>query len=237
MDCSLAAEYITPYIDQELSDIISAQIDEHVGQCENCRIELQAQLGLHRLLSEKLERKTAPESLKRKIVNGIAHQRVFSPSWLFKKIHFEMRPLSGLAVAALLLLSVFSRDVITMITPERSAGIGAVPVVERNYLTGRSLQTIDIKDGVNASIVGRVICIGCYLRENFHAHYDCGKHGHHIGFLTEDGNLWSFTENGESGKIIEDKNLYGKTIKIDGQIFYTAHYIDVNAFQFLSEDE
>ena len=227
MDCSIVKEFIPSYIDQELSDDVTAQIDQHIEKCEVCRKELKAQVGLHRLLSEKLEAVKAPENLRKSIVSGIARRRVLTPNWLFRKMTLEMRPLTGFAIAALLLLSVFSRDLIDLVRSDSPRETISAPMISAGGSTIVSSGTLELKDGVSATVVGRIICIGCYLRENYMANHDCTKHGHHIGFITEDGNIWSFTDNVESEKITLDKNLMGKTVQINGKLFNSAHFIDV----------
>jgi len=235
MDCSIVREYIPSYIDQELSDDISAQLDKHLESCENCRKELQAQLGLHRLLSEKLERKNAPADIQEGILSGLARQRVLSPSWLFKKFSVEMRPVTGFAVAALLILSFFSRDIFDKVVSGSSPQRMNVPVLQGSHVAADEADTITLKDGVRATVVGQVVCIGCYLRENFHANYNCIEHGHHIGLITNDGNLWSFAANVKANNIILNELMLGKSIRIDGDIFYNAHYIDIHEFQYVNQ--
>ena len=56
MNCRTINELISPYIDHELAPDIQAQVDEHIEKCQDCRTEMKVQLGVHRLIDEKLER-------------------------------------------------------------------------------------------------------------------------------------------------------------------------------------
>lgn len=227
MDCSIAREYITSYVDQELTDEISAQIDQHLEKCEGCRKEMQAQVGLHRLLSEKLERKAAPVELQRDIINGIEKETKQNPIWLFRKVNVEFKPVTGFAIAAMLLLSLFSTELINAVKQSGSTPSFNVPVLEGGQIVEANSSTIDLNQGVRATVVGQVVCIGCFLRENYLVNNNCDEHGHHIGLVTSDGNLWSFAANSKAKIIQGDLDLKGKMIQVDGEVFHNAHVIDI----------
>lgn len=234
MKCSFVMEYITPYIDNELADDTCASIEGHLNECEKCRIEFKAHSGIKRLIAEKLEKSVTPLKLRQNIENILLKQGENSSIWFLRKRNFELRPLTGLAIAAMLILSVFSKDIVNKIYPPDTPNY--LSQIESIKLTGGVQYTLNLENGVNASVVGRVICIGCYLKENYGANIDCSKKGHHLGLLTDDGSLWSFADNNQADKLISTKNMIGKTLHIEGQIFYNAHFIDLNNYQLVDSE-
>ena len=224
MNCNSVREFIAPYISLELSDEIQAQIDTHIENCAHCRTELKAQMGLHHLLSEKLERIPVDAALREKIVNRIAAG--LSSVWLFRKVQISMNPAAGFAIAATLLLGViFSSDLISIVQSNvKSVPMNVIPV-----------SSVILNDGIDATVVGKLVCVGCYLSTNYNADYDCTIAGHTIGMLTGDGNLWSFTYSPGSDKLLKNDNIAGKKVEIEGQLFYSAHFIGVNNYKFLED--
>jgi hypothetical protein len=227
-------EYITPYIDKELADDTCAQIERHLNECEKCRIEFRAYSGIKRLIAEKLEKSAAPLKLRQNIDRILLKQGKNSSIWFLRKRNFELRPLTGLAFAAMLILSVFSRDIVNKIYPVNRPN--NLSQIESIKLTGGDQHTLNLEDGLNASVVGRIICITCYLKENYGAKCDCSLNGHHLGLLTDDGSLWSFADNNQADKLISTKNMVGKTLHIEGQIFYNAHFIDMNNYKLVDSE-
>ncbi|MCP4725869.1 MAG: hypothetical protein GY863_12570, partial [bacterium] len=73
-------------------------------------------------------------------------------------------------------------------------------------------------------------CVGCYLKNKYGALHDCKLHGHELGILTSDGTIWKFTDTELSDLVCGDMKLEGKTIKLDGNVFYSAHLIDIKDY-------
>lgn len=226
MNCKIVSEFIAPYINLELSDETHAQINTHLEECPNCRIEYQAQLEVHRLLSEKLERSEVHSGLKEKIMK----KAIGSPEhslWVFRKVNIPIRPITGFAVAAVLLFGVFlSGPIIEILYSDNLLGLKSTTPVSTPQLT----------DGVSVSVVGKIVCIGCYLSRNYKAKHDCKIHGHCYGILTDDGSLWTFTVNKVSEELKAREGITGKDIQIGGQLFYSAHFIDINNYKLVSNE-
>ena len=60
--------------------------------------------------------------------------------------------------------------------------------------------------------------------------------GHKTGFLSNDGNIWSFTHKQVAEELIENDDFIGNKVEIEGQLFYTAHYIDVDNYRLLQNN-
>ncbi len=228
MDCTTVRELITPYVDAELAAETTTQIDKHLKSCEDCRLEMQAQMSVKRLLSEKLKKVTADDELKEQVIKNTIGRDTSQSFWLFRKLEFELRPITGLAIAAMLLLAVLSKDIFL------DQNYGQFPAGNNSFLTATGEGQLG--DGLQASVVGRVVCVGCYLKDKYHAHHDCQLHGHRYGFLTTDGNVWNFTHRPESDKLMTSGNMAGKLVKVEGNIFYSAHFIDVDNYELVSDN-
>ena len=118
-----------------------------------------------------------------------------------------------------------------MFNNEGNTFLGRYDLSDPLVLVSRSTQ--DWNDGIAVTVVGEVVCVGCYLRENFAAKQDCDIYGHIMGILTDEGNLWTFTRNPESESLIKMEEVTGKMMKIEGKLYYNAHYIDIDKYFFI----
>jgi anti-sigma factor (TIGR02949 family) len=226
MKCSVVKDLLTAYVDSELSDETQAQIDAHLEECESCRKEMQAQMGVHRLLSEKLERAKADPELRNRVISKTLGQNPVNGLWFFRKLSLEIRPVTGFAIAALLVFAFLSKD---MFFEQQQLN----PIKIENAST----ELVSMNDGVETSVVGKLVCVGCYLKKHYGAKHDCKLHGHKLGIVMNDGSIWSFTDTDLSDLICGDMELEGKTIRLDGKVFYSAHFIDIKNYTLMEGNE
>jgi len=226
MNCVTVNELIAPYVDQELADDTQIKMNEHFEKCNSCRTELKTHMGTHRLLAEKLDRTPVSDNVRNEILAKIRKPVTSSQSWFIRKIHVPLRPVTGFAIAASLIIGILlSGEMAELVKPESSikplvVNAGVLPVMA---------------DGLSATVTGEVICLGCYIRENYDADHDCEIKGHTFGFQSSDGNLWTFTHNALSEDLIKIDEVTGKIVKIEGKLYYRAHYIDIETYS-IEED-
>ena len=86
---------------------------------------------------------------------------------------------------------------------------------------------------------GKIVCIGCWLQnQDGGADAQCTLHAKHAqGLLAEDGTLWTFVDNTKGHKIITNKKLLGKQVKIVGWKFPKAQYIEAFKYQLKVKDK
>lgn len=103
------------------------------------------------------------------------------------------------------------------------------------FLFSLSLVSLasDSKDKAEklSTVEGTVVCIGCDLHKSDGANFQCSKYGHVGALKTSDGKIWSFIENDKAQKLMNDKNLHGKTVRITGHKIEKAILIDVQSFE------
>ena len=87
------------------------------------------------------------------------------------------------------------------------------------------------KAAKSTTIEGTVVCIGCDLHKSEGANFQCSKYGHIGAMKTSDGKIWSFVENDKTQKLMNNKNLHGKTVKVTGQKIEKAMLIDVHSYE------
>ena len=224
MNCSTVNELIAPYIDQELSEETLIKMNEHFEKCNSCRTELKAHMGTHRLLAEKLEHTPVNDDVRDKIIAKMREQETASPNWLFKKIHIPLRPVTGFAIAASLIFGIlFIGDIVKFTNPD---------ITIRPIVINSGMSPV-MPDGLLATVTGEVVCVGCYIRENYNAEHDCDIKGHIFGFQSSDGNLWSFTHNEQAENLIKIDEVTGKKVKIEGKLYYSAHFINIDHYSFV----
>jgi len=94
----------------------------------------------------------------------------------------------------------------------------------------------DLKD--RKEYPGQIVCIGCRLQnQDGGADAQCTLHSRHAqGLLAEDGTLWTFVDNTKGHKIITNRKLLGKQVKIVGWKFPKAQYIEVSRYHLKVDD-
>lgn len=91
------------------------------------------------------------------------------------------------------------------------------------------------QEGTVETIKGKIICLGCTLKKEQGAKAQCSIYGHINGLRTADGKIWTFLENDNSTKLINDHDLAGKTVEIKGKKFEDANYIEIESYKILEE--
>lgn len=77
-------------------------------------------------------------------------------------------------------------------------------------------------------IDGKIVCIGCTLASEHGVDAQCTLHSKHAqGLLTEDGKLWTLVDNTRGHRVITNKKLLGKEIKVFGWTFKKHQYVEL----------
>ncbi len=202
MNCRIVKELISPFIDNELSPELQAQVDE------------------------KLERVPASLKLKQDIVEKISEAQKSTSVWILKKINLTFRPVTGFTLAASLLLAVLLSTDLFNVLPILDITIEPLPNMSVTPISS---------DGIQARVVGQLVCVGCYLKNQYKANHNCAIDEHNVGFLSSDGNVQSFTHNEGAENLVSNDNSIGKPLEIEGQLYYSAHYIGVDNYRHLED--
>ena len=67
MNCQKALEMIHPYIDRELDETQASEVEQHLEQCQECKLSSREQFALHSALRDASFYYRAPEDFKRRI--------------------------------------------------------------------------------------------------------------------------------------------------------------------------
>lgn len=74
--CTSCLEALHPYIDRELSDDDIVQVHEHLDACRGCLHLFQFEASVRRLVRVRCQEQQAPESLRAKIAECLAAERL-----------------------------------------------------------------------------------------------------------------------------------------------------------------
>ncbi|KPK90552.1 hypothetical protein AMJ80_08235 [bacterium SM23_31] len=145
----------------------------------------------------------------------------------FRKVNIPIRLITGFAVAAALIpVGFWGGQIIEILGPYNLFSSKSVTPVFTPQLT----------DGAYVSVIGEIVCLGCYLSHKHNANHDCNIHGHCYGVLTGDGSLWTFKDNKTSEELKERISISGKNVQIEGRLFYSAHFIDIDNYKLISNE-
>ena len=81
------------------------------------------------------------------------------------------------------------------------------------------------------TIKGDIVCLGCTLKKEQGAKAQCSVYGHVNGLRTSDGRIWTFLENDNSTKLVNDHSLVGKSVEIKGKKYKDVNYIEVEGYE------
>ncbi len=116
MNCRIVKELISPFIDNELSPELQAQVDE------------------------KLERVPASLKLKQDIVEKISEAQKSTSVWILKKINLTFRPVTGFTLAASLLLAVLLSTDLFNVLPRLDITIEPLPNMSVTPISSDGIQ-------------------------------------------------------------------------------------------------
>ena len=86
------------------------------------------------------------------------------------------------------------------------------------------------------TLEGKAVCIGCQLKKAEGAHSACKIYGHKHGLMDKEGRLYTFVENDRSVQLIKGEGVHGKRIKVKGDLFPQAQYIDLKSYEVEEEE-
>jgi len=89
----------------------------------------------------------------------------------------------------------------------------------------------DLKD--RAWVQGKIVCAGCHLESlEGGADSQCTLHSKHaLGFLKDDGTLWTFVDNERGHPVITNKELRDKPIQVYGWTFAKSQYVELYKYK------
>ena len=74
--CAMCLQALHPYIDRELSDEDIVQVRVHLDDCRDCLHMYQFEASLRRLVRVRCQEQQAPESLRNRIAECLASERL-----------------------------------------------------------------------------------------------------------------------------------------------------------------
>ena len=110
MNCKQVKKHLLPFIDQELNEKISSQIDAHLHSCPLCYQEFKAERRIESALRKKMVRDQAPLLLRQKLIQHIDRQNT-KPSLRSTLFSFfqsrQKRTLASVTVIAAIIVSFY----------------------------------------------------------------------------------------------------------------------------------
>ena len=234
MDCPIAQEQITAYLDGELTPEEFEIIRKHLQDCHRCRILAEQAERVKQLLRNKLEFIPAPAGLREKIVRGlnefdekrdaeglggIRRHRAFT-------FHYTIKGLfAAAAVVSIIIAGAF-------LDRRPSADDGArfsvtSPEVEQVRTVSWSDCNLNKDREGNIILTGRIVCIGCEFTHKYGISVDCARHGHHPVLLTDVGLYVDFTPNEKSDHLLHEKGLMEVKVKVVGKLCTKSNFMNI----------
>lgn len=84
--------------------------------------------------------------------------------------------------------------------------------------------------GVEKTIEGTLVCLGCSLKKSDKANATCSVSGCNDVLKTEDGHYISFLNNTHSADLTSGKKYHNKKVSVTGVYFANANTMDVAKF-------
>lgn len=202
MNCRTADELFTPYVDGELDATTEASLAAHLELCTPCRQEVEVELSLKRMVSDRLQHIPAPVELKSRVCDLLAAEGRHGPWWreMSRRARSHPRQIAG-ALAALLLAAAVG--ILTSL-PEREPPELAAELMKHHadcavqFATDKPLavkswfhsQGIDVDDPPSSLVSFDYALVGAHICEMLHknAAYMVYRHqGREISICRVDG--------------------------------------------------
>jgi hypothetical protein len=99
-----------------------------------------------------------------------------------------------------------------------------------SLIAGEKEEKAAVKKAEHVSLKGKLVCLGCDLKNAEGARAACSVYGHTHTLKTEDGKYINFLENQYSADLIKGEKYYDKPIEVHGIYFADANMLDVETF-------
>jgi anti-sigma factor (TIGR02949 family) len=202
MNCRTADELFTAYVDGELGTDTETSLAAHLEVCNTCRLEVEVEESVKRMVSDRLQHIPAPVGLKSRVCAALAEEEEHRPWWheISRRVRRHPRQIVG-ALAALFLVAAVG-ILSTVLEPEPPALAArlmrhhadcAVQFATDNPLTVKSWfqsQGIDVADTPSSLAPFDYSLIGAHICEMLHqnAAYMVYRHqGKEVSICRVDG--------------------------------------------------
>ncbi|UCE66092.1 MAG: hypothetical protein JSU85_14770 [Candidatus Zixiibacteriota bacterium] len=85
-------------------------------------------------------------------------------------------------------------------------------------------------EGKHASFEGKLVCLGCTLKDEEGARAECKVYGHKHALQTEDGKYITFLENKYSEDLFKGEKYDDKEVSVHGVYYAGANQLDVESY-------
>lgn len=208
MTCSDVRGLMSPFLDGELAASEWLAVQEHLSDCEACRLRSGFESDFDCTLRQHL---AVPPALA-SVVQSVRHRLqqefpVNASTWIRVVLH----PAAGYALAAALLLA--------LVLPLGPTARLDVPEPAPPAHNSVALQ-------------GRVVCVECELvHRSVEEQRRCRMLTHHSGILTPDGKVWTLANLGAGAKLAAQRDLRGAQVRFQGTLFPSIETVHVTQFE------
>jgi mycothiol system anti-sigma-R factor len=230
--CTHYEESLAAFVDGELRGAMLEEFTAHMESCAACTRQVSAQQTVKQLVQDRISAVQAPAQLRMDIIRLIEGLQVPRGFLARRVVLLSLRPVTAYAAAATLLLCLVGAWLGGMEYQQSVQAAVVIPAVETLDAAQPAFASMD---GVQA-INGKLICVGCTLKQVHGADFDCRSQGHSMGIRTDDGALWSIIKNDGSSGLFLDMTQMNQQVRVKGTFFANAHFINVDEYEIIPGD-
>lgn len=190
--CSQIEPLLAGYVDGELADSETKQVESHLNLCRMCGDALQDQRTAKTTLHQHYRQDVAPVHLRvrlrHELAKAVARQTGFFES------------LAGL-VTAHKVKSAF-------------AALALVVLLALPY-SGWLEQTSSSGGPTYVLVEGQIVCLDCEIMHEAGHNKECHDY-HHMGLRDGQGNLWRIVDSEQGADLITNRQLIGQRYRLEG---------------------
>lgn len=212
-------EMITGYVDGELSNDKSRELEAEFDKNPDLKNEYVAESRLKKIIKSKAAVSGAPNGLRQRIERAVAREQADPPTFLTLLFSlFEYRPVVMSAALAFLILLMFLPSTLGLFQRiPHEAGV----------------STVRFSPGV-VKMQGRIICLDCDVFANHKSTSLNHSQIHTPAVVTDSGEIWTIVVDNKAGKEIKaDVDLLQREAIVEGRTFGSAQYIEVDRYTLL----
>lgn len=204
MNCTETKKNITAFLDGEMNPDQGQEIQQHLSECESCRMESESDREAKALFQKVAIQYRAPANLRKRIRKAIAAEN--RQSGYLSIFISEPRAIAA-AILTILIAAFVGIQVYKYMMPQTQFGVSYVEDLKAN-----------------------IQCIGCYYEVSQNAEKYCQQYGHSPAIMTDNMEVYSFIPNVKSTELVEHLEA---EVKINGWVFYQSNFIEVEDYELI----
>ena len=206
MNCTQARFLLYAYLERDISGWEAEALSRHLAECASCEVRARSARGLAKVLHSRLDRATAPQRLRNRLVNGAAPE-----------VRFRVPAFAMTAAILLLVLPLVAHD-----PGHGGSHAAAIALASAGLASAANAPPDAAPLSRKVTLTGTLVCLQCDTR------HEAGLHSlpeteskHEPGLCAQNGQVWRLMARNPSFA----RAAEGQTVTVEGIEFPQSGFL------------